>query len=148
MSKITWSVPIQHSIIITVEPKHVDMFKHANNAWYVAWAMDCAWAHSDALGLDFAAYEEAGVGCVVREHRFTYLAPAHEGDEIAVGTWIKSNDGKLRLTRGFELRRVADNKLLVEGETQFVCIDIKTGRPTRMPAAYAAKYAVAEAAEG
>ena len=61
---------------------------------------------------------------MVRAHTFIYLAPAHEGDEIAVATWIKENDGKCRLIREFELRRISDGQLLVRGETLFVCITL------------------------
>ncbi|WP_306250048.1 thioesterase family protein [Parvularcula sp. IMCC14364] len=144
---LSWGLPMQHLHTIQAEARHVDMFGHVNNAWYVAWAMDCAWGHSEALGLDFTAYERVGIGCVVREHRFTYLAAAHAGDGVVIGTAIIRNDGKLRLTRGFELRRAGDDRLLVRGETDFVSISLASGRATRMPADYVRLYAPADATQ-
>ncbi|MCI5047163.1 MAG: acyl-CoA thioesterase [Aquisalinus sp.] len=134
---------MQHLHEVRAEAHHTDMFGHVNNAWYVAWAMDCAWGHSEALGLDFAAYERVGIGCVIREHRYTYLAAAHENDDIIIGTAIIHNDRKLRLTRAFELRRAADDRLLVKGQTDFVSINIKSGRAVRMPEEYVHLYACA-----
>jgi len=136
-----WRGPVQHVINLTAEERHIDMFGHVNNAWYIAWAMDCAWAHSDALGLDYAAYERIGVGCVVRHHEYTYYASALAGDRVAVGTWIARNDGRMRMIRAIEMRRMSDGKLLVAGETEFVAVNIKSGKPARMPAEYARLYA-------
>ncbi|SNT72496.1 acyl-CoA thioester hydrolase [Amphiplicatus metriothermophilus] len=117
-----------------------DAFGHVNNVRYIDWAMEAAWAHSQALGLSFADYERLGVGCVVQRHEFDYLAPVMPGETVAVATWIAECDGRVRLTRAFEMRRESDGAALFRGRTKFVTIDMKTGRPARMPPEFVAAY--------
>ena len=50
---------------------------------------ELAKAHSAAVGFDHAAYVTVG-GAVVRKHEIEYLAPALEGDELQLITWIES----------------------------------------------------------
>jgi acyl-CoA thioester hydrolase len=69
-----------------------------------------------------------------------YLAPALAGDEIEVGTWITSSDGRLRVDRRFQLRRATDRRCLVKALVHYVCIDLDSGRPRRMPPAYVSGY--------
>lgn len=118
----------------------VDGFGHVNNVRYIAWANDIAWAHSEALGLSFADYQRIGMGCVVWRHEFDYLAPARQGEAVDLATWIAENDGRVRLTRAYEMRRAADHAILFRGRTKFVTIDMKTGRPARMPKEFVETY--------
>jgi len=85
-------------------------------------------------------YKRIGVGCVVWKHNFEYKIPVLEGDEVLIATWITSNDGRLRLTRCFEIRRAETAELCFSGETLFVTIDMKSGKPVRMPSSFAAAY--------
>ncbi len=118
----------------------IDAFNHVNNARYVDWANEIAWAHSNALGLSMADYIRIGVGCVVWRHEFDYVAPVHEGDEIEIATWIAENDNRVRLVRAYEMRDRRSGKAVFRGRTKFVCIDMKTGRPARMPPEFIAAY--------
>ncbi|MEL6360706.1 MAG: thioesterase family protein [Pseudomonadota bacterium] len=121
----------------------IDEFGHVNNLRYVAWAMDIAWAHTNALGLSFDDYRRIGVGCVVWRHEFDYLGAVLEGDEVAVATWIASTDRRVRMTRAFEMRR-PDDTLVFRGVTKFVTIDMTSGKPTRMPKEFLEAYRPAE----
>jgi len=69
---------------------------------------------------------------VIREHRIEYLLPAFEGQEIEVRTWVE-NICKVRSLRKYEFFRKADEKVLVKGETDWVFVDIKSGRPLAIP---------------
>ena len=106
--------------------------------------MDIGWAHSIELGLPFSEYERLGAGCVVWRHEFDYIAPILLGEEVAVATWIAENDGRVRVTRDFEMRRVADGNVVFRGRTRFVSVDMQTGRPTRMPPEFIERYKVQE----
>ncbi len=128
----------------TVVNGDIDAFGHVNNVRYVAWAMDIAWAHTNALGLSFSDYERLGVGCVVWRHEFDYLASARAGEKIDVATWIAKNDGRVRLVRAFEMRRPADKRVLFRGQTVFVSIDMKSGKPARMPEEFISGYVPTE----
>lgn len=128
-----WPVAAPHVERRVVTNEDIDVFGHVNNVRYVAWAMEAGWSHSIALGLDFAAYERIGVGCVVWRHEFDYLAPALPGDEVLIATWIAENDNRVRLVRAFEFRDAPSGKSLFRGRTAFVSIDMASGRPARMP---------------
>jgi acyl-CoA thioester hydrolase len=99
-----------------------------------------AWSHSVALGLDFAAYERFGAGCVAHRHELDYLAPTFAGDELLLGTWIAENDGRLTMWRAYQIVRVSDGKTVLRGRTRWVCVDMKTGRPRLQPPEYVAAY--------
>lgn len=139
-AKSIWPVadPFVERRLVTADD--IDGFGHVNNVRYVSWANDIAWRHSEALGLSFADYERIGIGCVVWRHEFDYVAPALPGEAIDVATWIAGNDGRVRLTRAYEMRRAEDGKVLFRGRTRFVSIDMKLGRPARMPKEFIEAY--------
>ena len=141
-----WDVPEPHQIRVTVEAEHQDRFGHTNNVQYLRWLEDVAWSHSQSLGLDFQTYQQRGVGCVARRHELDYLAASFQGDELAVGTWVHSNDGRLSMWRAYQIIRVADGRTVLRGRTHWVCVDMQTGRPKRMPADYVAAYRPVEPA--
>ncbi len=118
----------------------IDAFNHVNNARYIDWANEIAWAHSKALGLSMDDYRRIGAGCVVWRHEFDYLAPVLLAEEIEVATWISENDNRVRLTRVYEMRNAATGRVVFRGQTKFVCIDMKTGRPARMPPEFIEAY--------
>ena len=142
--KNTWPVATPFVQPRIVEANDIDAFGHVNNVRYIDWAMDAAWAHTNALGLSFADYERLGIGCVVWRHEFDYLASAREGEHVEIATWIAQNDRRVRLVRAFEMRRPADDIVLFRGRTVFVSVDMKTGKPARMPNEFIAGYAPTE----
>lgn len=140
--------PVAHPFVQrrVAGPADIDGFNHVNNARYIDWANEIAWAHSDALGLSMADYRRLGVGCVVWRHEFDYVAPVMLGDAIEVATWIAENDHRVRLIRAYEMRNAATARTVFRGRTTFVSIDMKTGKPARMPAEFIAAYKPAEGA--
>jgi acyl-CoA thioester hydrolase len=62
-----------------------------------------------------------------------YIGAAYEGDRVEVATWPVLNDGRLRIDRRFQIRRVADGQTLLRALIHYVCIDLETGRAKRMP---------------
>lgn len=106
MSKTCSDWPVASPFIIRkiAAPSDIDAFNHVNNARYVDWANEIAWAHSDALGLTMDDYKRLGTGCVVWRHEFDYVAPVALGDEIEIATWIAGNDNRVRLVRAYEMR--------------------------------------------
>lgn len=137
---LPWTPPPQAVMDWTVGPEHTDRFGHTNNAEYVRAMERCAWVHTEALGLGFDVYEALGVGCVVRRHEIDYLAATRLGDALVVGTWIIANDGRLTMTRGFQILRRADRRLVLKAATTFVCVDLASGKPRRMPPEFVAGY--------
>lgn len=138
-----WPVTPGYVGAVTACAEHIDGFNHVNNMVYPTWCMEAAWHHSAVLGFPFSKFAELGTGFVISSHQFEYKAPVLEGQSVHVATWIAANDGRLRLTRAFEIRLADNGALVFRGQTLFISIDMATGKPVRMPAAFAKAYAVA-----
>jgi acyl-CoA thioester hydrolase len=69
---------------------------------------------------------------VVREHKIEYLLPAFAGEEIEISTWVE-NVRRVRSLRKYEFVRKSDRKVLVRGETDWVFVDVKMGKPLPIP---------------
>jgi acyl-CoA thioester hydrolase len=69
---------------------------------------------------------------VIREHKIEYLLPAFAGEEIEIRTWVE-NVRRVRSLRKYEFIRRSDGKVLVKGETDWVFVNAKTGRPLPIP---------------
>ncbi|ULQ46159.1 acyl-CoA thioesterase [Flagellatimonas centrodinii] len=138
---LPWTVSApQQTLDWTVSAADLDGFHHTNNVVYLQWLERVAWAHSQALGLGLEAYEQLGCGCVARRHELDYLAPTFEGDELVVGTWVAESDFRLTMWRGYQIIRRSDRRTVLTGRTQWVCVDMRTGRPRRMPPAFVDGY--------
>ncbi|WP_299316601.1 thioesterase family protein [uncultured Halomonas sp.] len=144
---MAWDLPDPFVIELVVEPSAIDEYDHANNAEYLRWIERVSWAHSDALGLTLARYRELDRGMAVHRHELDYLAPAFEGDRLALATWIIADDSRLTLTRRFQLIRPADGRTLLKARTRFACIELSSGRPRRLPEEYRRIYGEAAVAE-
>ncbi|MBK3866601.1 acyl-CoA thioesterase [Pseudomonas stutzeri] len=120
-------------IDLQVQPEHIDALGHANNAAYVTWLEQCAWQHSQSLGLGIGDYHRLDRAMAVLRHEIDYLAAAYEGDQLQLGTWICESDRRLKMKRTFQLIRPADGATLLRAQTTFVCIELSSGKPKRMP---------------
>jgi acyl-CoA thioester hydrolase len=136
-----WDHPEPFVVALTATAADIDSYGHVNNAVYLKWLERCAWAHSASVGLPEATCVALRRGMAVRSMRLDYLAPAHAGDEVWVGNWISASDGRLRVTRRFQLVAPAQQKTLLRGEIDYVCLNLDSGRPVRMPPPFVTGYA-------
>jgi acyl-CoA thioester hydrolase len=130
---MNWDLPspfIHERIAVHTE---IDGYGHVNNAVYVAWLDDCAWAHSISRGISPEICRSLDRGMAVWRTQINYIGAALEGDRIEVATWPVVNDGKLRIDRRFQIRRASDRVTLLRALIHYVCIDLHTGRARRMP---------------
>lgn len=109
----------------------VDGNGHVNNVVYVQWMQDVAVKHSDSNGGTQATHA-AGATWVVRSHRIDYLSPAFADEQITALTWVV-DFRRVRSLRRYRFFRASDNTLLARGETDWVFVDAKTGRPKTIP---------------
>lgn len=133
-----WPEPFQSKFQASAE--QIDELNHVNNAVYVQWMEDCAWQHSQSLGLDVKRYQELDRGMAIVRHEIDYLASAYLGEELCMGTWIVAPDNRLKMDRLFQLIRPADGATLLRARTTFVCVQLTTGRPKRMPEEFLTGY--------
>jgi acyl-CoA thioester hydrolase len=135
-----WDHPQPFLHAVRVQPAHIDVLEHANNIAYIGWCQDAAWRHSAALGLAPEAYRALDRAMVVRIARYEYLLSAVAGDNLDVGTWLTGSDGRLQMTRHFQVRRSAGGETLFRGDWELVCIRISNGKPVRMPQVFMDSY--------
>lgn len=109
----------------------IDENGHVNNVVFVQWMQDVATRHFEAAG-GRSAMQAAGGAWVVRSHKVEYLSPAFAGEQVQVVTWVTNFNRALSLRR-YRFLRASDNKLLVRGETQWVFVSTRTGRPMSIP---------------
>lgn len=125
---------------VQVGANAIDVMGHVNNVQYLRWLEEAAWEHSDSLGMGWDVYQRMGCGVVATRHEIDYLYPAFEGQELEVATWCTGSDGRLRLRRSYQVREKESGRTCVRAQTFWVCVDITTGKPRRMPAEFAAAY--------
>lgn len=131
--------PFVLEVVVTAD--QIDALGHTNNVHYLGWLQDCAWAHSEARGVDEALMVELDRAMAVHETRMTYLGATFTGDRLLVGDWITASDGRLRAQRSFQIIREADRTTVLRAVIDYVCIAIGSGRPARMPEPFVHGYA-------
>lgn len=140
---MSWDYPAPYILSLRASAADIDEFDHVNNAVYVQWMEECAWQHSIDLGLGFAEYQALDRGMAVLRHEIDYLAAGYEGEALEMATWIPHSEQRIRMDRYFQLKRVADGVTLLRAKTTFVCIELSTGRPKRMPVEFIKGYGAA-----
>jgi acyl-CoA thioester hydrolase len=115
-----------------VSAQAIDENGHVNNVNYVQWMQDLAVSHYQSMG-GVEPTQALGATWVVRSHHVVYQSPAFKGDWIEASTWVV-NMRKVRSLRRYQFTRVSDAKVLVTGETDWVFVDIQSGRLLAIPA--------------
>jgi len=108
----------------------IDENGHVNNVTYVQWMQDIAVEHYTSIGGVTAQGPDAT--WVVREHKIEYFLPAFVGEEVEIRTWVE-NLRRVRSLRKYQFVRKSDGRILVQGETEWVFVDLKTGMPRAIP---------------
>jgi len=132
--------PAPHVIELRVQRGDIDAYDHVNNAVYLTWLDRAAWSHSASLGVPIEQCVALRRGMAAQRIEIDYLRAARHGDLIQAATWIVSADSKLRAERRFQIRRASDGVTLARARVDYVCINLDTGRATRMPEAFARAY--------
>jgi acyl-CoA thioester hydrolase len=117
---------------ITVPSSAIDRLGHVNNVVYVQWMQDAAVSHSNHVGCTRLT-QEAGASWVARTHQIEYLRPAFAGEEIHVLTWV-GDFRKVRSTRKYKFVRTSDEVVLATAATDWVYVNLETGKPLSIPA--------------
>ena len=129
--------PRTFELSIRAEASDIDELGHVSNIVFVRWIQDVAVAHSAHVGLSFEAYRTIGAVFFVRRHEIDYLRPVLRGDDLLLRTWIGSIFAAKCLRATEIVRREADGTetIVARALTTWGCVEIATGRPTRIPPA-------------
>ena len=117
-------------LTFTAPERDVDELGHVSNVAIVRYVQDVAKAHSEAVGLDLAAYQELGAVFVVRRHRIDYLRSIMGGDVVHAKTWI--TEFKAATADRVVTMEGPDGNALVRAETLWVLVSTTSGRPRRV----------------
>jgi acyl-CoA thioester hydrolase len=137
-----WDLPEPHVVTVEVQSADIDAYQHVNNAVYLTWLDRAAWSHSAALGLSLDTCVAMRRGMAAHRTEIDYIRAAMPGDRVVVGTWIVATDSKLRVDRRFQIRRATSGETLARARTDYVCINLDSGRAARMPEEFARSYVV------
>lgn len=113
---------------------------HANNACYVVWCEQCAWNHSESLGLTVLDYQRLDRGVAIHKASYEYFLPTFEDEDILIGTWLTACDGKLRLERRFQMISLSTGQTVQRGHWQLICVALSSGKATRLPKEFIESY--------
>jgi acyl-CoA thioester hydrolase len=135
-----WDLPSPFIHRLSAQAPDIDAYGHVNNSVYLRWLDETAWAHSSALGVTSALCVATRRGMVVWRSQLHYLASTFEKDALEIGTWLVFEDARLRVDRRFQILRPADGRTLLRGLIHYVCMDLDSGRPKRMPQDFVDRY--------
>jgi len=135
-----WDLPSPFVHPVSAKSTDIDAYGHVNNSVYLRWLDETAWAHSAALGVTAEHCVTTRRGMVVWRSQMHYQAPAFAGNALEVGTWLVFEDTRLRVDRRFQIFRPADGRTLLRGLIHYVCVDLDSGRPRRMPVEFLDRY--------
>jgi acyl-CoA thioester hydrolase len=128
-----------HRIPVVVAAADIDDLGHASNIVYLRWVQDAAIAHSTAVGLGPAEYQQRGQVFVVRRHTLDYLRPSYAGDALTLETRVVT----MRSASSERETLILDDKSgerVATARTLWAYVDAATGRPLRIPADLRARF--------
>lgn len=140
-----WDFATPHVMSLAVLAADIDAYDHVNNSVYLSWLDAAAWSHSATLGLSLEQCVALRRGMAAHRTEIDYLRAAVSGDHVLVGTWIVGTDTKLRVERRFQVRRARDGETLARARIDYVCINLDSGRATRMPESFQRSYVITTA---
>jgi acyl-CoA thioester hydrolase len=105
------------------ETDQMGVVYHAN---YLVYMEEGRTRLMESLGCSYAGLEREGWALVVRKAELRYRASARYDEELAVRTAV-SRVGGASVLFLYQVRRAADDELLVEGSTELACVDRRSG---------------------
>lgn len=130
---LDWDYPQPYVIEHIAMQEEADGYGHINNSVYLQWLDQCVWDHCEAVKMGPEFCRELNRGFAATRHEIDYLRAAYPGDHVAIGNWVTRNDKRLRAERRFQIIRLSDRQTLLRARSDYVCTNLTTGRPTRMP---------------
>ena len=119
--------------------RDIDRLRHVNNAIYLEYVEECGFQNLAARGWPAQRMIEDGFAVLVRKNQLHYRQPALLDDELEISTWV-SEVRRSTAMRYYQVRRCPGGELLVEVHALGVWVDLKSGRPSRIPAQFLADF--------
>ncbi|GAB4029411.1 MAG: acyl-CoA thioesterase [Elusimicrobiota bacterium] len=121
-----------------VTPDEVDAFGHVNNVSYIRWFNFVAARHCQEVGHSGADMWKNGFGWIIKSHKIDYIVPVKPYEKLKIYTEVVSVKAASSLRKYSVLNERGE--VCATGETLWVWVDYKTGKPARIPEEVAAKF--------
>ena len=113
---------------------HVDPYGHLNTSRYIEFFLNhrihAAEEQIKCYTMDIV--KELSLGFVVRDLNVRFVSPSFQGEVLEIASWVR-----LVTEQSFELSLVAASLAKRHAKAvariEFVSVDMKTGRPTKIP---------------
>ncbi len=118
----------------SVRPDDLDLFQHVHSSRYQDYLLAARFDQMErCYGISMNAFIEKGYGWFVSDFQIQYKNQLGLGDRFEVTTWVTSvRAATIRVK--FEIHRTASTSAICcQGESNYVLIDLKKGKPTRIP---------------
>jgi len=116
---------------LKVRSYECDSYGHVNNATYVNYLEYGRMEMLHKHGITLKELRKLGVMVLIRQIDIVYHYSAEPGEELQIQTSVKSGR-KVGGVFSQVIRRLSDDKLVVEADVTWVCVNDK-GRPCRIP---------------
>jgi acyl-CoA thioester hydrolase len=118
-----------------VKWRDIDRAQHVNNSTYLTYLEDCGVEFVRQEGWPVERMMSAGFGIIARRYRIEYKQPALMDDELEIATWV-SDMKRATAVRHYAVSRISDGQLLARALALWVWVDLKTGKPIRIPSGF------------
>lgn len=125
-------MPLTHRRTFRVRHYECDGYGHLNHANYLRYMQETALDASAAVGYNDARYQSLGTIWLIRETDIEYLRSLHYGDEAEVVTWV-GDFHRVRSRRFYEVYHAGTRELVARANTDWVYLDLNSGRPIAVP---------------
>lgn len=122
----------QYTKTFTVKKNDIDVNGHVSNIRYLEWFIESAINHSNILGVGFETLKTFNKTWVAKEHHIVYKQSAFEGDTLEIITWVDSVK-TAQSVRKYEIKNVKTQKIICEGWTNWVYVELGSYRPQKIP---------------
>jgi len=116
---------------VRVRHHELDPLGRVTPATHLRWLAQVAIDASADAGFDAAWYARAGAHWLVRRTTFAVHREVGAGDRLAISTWVE-DFRRVRSLRRYESRTEAGAAVL-DAATDWVFVDVASGRPRRVP---------------
>lgn len=124
-------MPLVYTAQVAVRHHELDAWGRVYPAAHLRTMAEVAVEASAAAGFGPAWYGALGAHWIVRRTRACFLQPVGRAATCEVRTWV-ADFRRVRSRRCYEVR--VDGSLVVEADSDWVLIDVASGRPRRIPA--------------
>jgi len=138
-----FTVSLVYTARVRVCHGDLDAFGRAHASAYLRHLAQVAIDASTAAGFDAAWYEAAGARWLIRRTTFAVARPARADASLSVRTWVE-DFRRVRSRRRYEVS--GGDVPALTAESDWVFVDLATGRPRRVPPEMESRFGVSAGA--